>query len=235
MIDLSHVSLGLTPEFECSYLEQQSERLLVVYPLEQASAPLYEELMNKGFRRSGDQVYRPNCPQCQACQSLRIKVNDFKPTTSQRRIINKNKDIEFKVSHQEKSQYFDLYSRYISQRHRTGSMYPPTIETMQSFSQCHWLDIIFIEGYLDGQLVSVAVCDLLSNSLSAVYTFFAPEFDKRSLGKLNILQQIEIAKQLEREFVYLGFQIDECTAMNYKQNYVPNERFINNQWIKVKK
>ncbi|NRA62703.1 MAG: arginyltransferase [Psychrobium sp.] len=235
MTKLSDIPLGITNEFACSYLADRQEQLVVVHPTQELSSELYRQLMAQGFRRSANQVYRPQCPTCKACQSLRIVIDDFKPSNSQKRIRNKNADLKINIASNTKPIYFELYSDYINARHKTGSMYPPTIDTMESFTKCSWLDIVFLETYLDDKLVSVAVCDLLDDALSAVYTFFDPSLDKRSLGSFNILQQVQLAKQLNRQYLYLGFQIDDCAAMNYKKNYRTNERFINFQWIIDKK
>jgi len=233
--DLQQLTLGLTQEAPCNYLNTELERLLVVHPNEQLTPPIYQQLMSRGFRRGGNDAYRPHCTLCQACQSIRIDVNDFCPSKSQKRIINKNKDLSFKWVTTPTDHYFELYSQYITQRHKNGSMYPPKEEALNTFTQCDWLPIYFLESYLNNKLISVAVCDKLENGLSAVYTFFSTDHNNRSLGRFNILKQIEQCRALEMKYLYLGFQIDECEAMNYKQQYLPNERYIDNQWIKFKK
>lgn len=235
MNDIYRLKLGLTGEFDCSYLTNRQEQLLVVHPQDQMTSDVYRQLLPRGFRRGGEDAYRPNCANCNACQSLRVVVDEFVPTKSQRRILAKNKDIELKFRQDPQPHYFDLYARYISHRHANGSMFPPKEDTLASFTNCTWLDRVFIEGYLDNKLISVAVCDSVTDALSAVYTFFEPSLDKRSLGQFNILQQVALAKRQGQKYLYLGYQIDDCDAMNYKKNYTPNERFIEEQWIKFKK
>jgi len=233
--DIQKLTLGLTPTSPCSYLSTESERLIVVFPNDQLSLPVYQQLMNQGFRRGGNDAYRPHCEDCQACQSIRINVNEFVPSKSQKRIINKGKDLTFKLVTSPSVDYFDLYSEYITQRHSTGTMFPPQQSALDTFTQCDWLNIYFLESYLDDELISVAICDELEDGLSAVYTFFSPNYEKRSLGRFNILNQIEFCKTLGLKYLYLGYQIDACNAMNYKKQYLPNERYISNQWIKYKK
>jgi len=236
MSDIYQLSLGLTGEFDCSYLPKRQEKLMVVHPPSQLNADIYQQLLAKGFRRSGNDAYRPHCATCSACHSIRVPVANFVASKSQRRIANKNKDIELRISNTpQQALYFELYSRYISERHASGSMYPPTQATLDSFTCCQWLTLCFIEGYLDNKLVSVAVCDVLHNALSAVYTFFDPDLDRRSLGQFNILEQVSLAQAQNKQYLYLGYQIDPCAAMNYKKNYTPNERFIEEQWIKFEK
>jgi len=75
--------------------------------------------------------------------------------------------------------------------------------------------------------MAVAVTDVVNSGLSAVYTYFDPEFDKRSLGTMAIIMQIEYAKKSNLDYVYLGYWIEECQKMNYKSFFKPQERFVN--------
>lgn len=78
--------------------------------------------------------------------------------------------------------------------------------------------------------MAVAVTDEVNNALSALYTFYAPELQSRSIGTFSILQQIELAKKMNKSYLYLGYQIDQCAKMNYKQKFIPNERFFADKW-----
>lgn len=235
MESIEQLTLGITKGGDCSYLPDETERLLVVYPKEQLSQPIYQQLMAQGFRRGGNDAYRPHCEYCNACQSIRVNAVEFTPSKSQKRVINKNKDLSFVWTKQPSTDYFALYSKYITHRHSSGSMFPPTRETLNTFTQCDWLTIYYLESYHHDKLISVAVCDVLGDGLSAVYTFFDPDFDNRSLGRFSIMRQVEQCRQLNLRYLYLGFQIDDCLAMNYKKQYLPNERYIDNRWIKYKK
>ncbi|TDF42110.1 arginyltransferase [Alteromonadaceae bacterium M269] len=225
------MKFGITQEFACSYLPENKERLLV-FAEDEPNEKVYEALMHAGFRRSGEQIYRPHCLNCQACQSIRIPVDIFKPSKSQKRIINKNKDLRIELSRQNKDAYYDIYQDYINQRHSDGSMYPATEEQYRGFLPGSWLEQYYMEFWLDDCLIGVAVTDELKDSLSALYTFFIPEFENRSLGTWAILKQIELAKDLQKQYLYLGYQIDECRKMNYKSKFKPNERFIDNTWYR---
>ena len=90
---------------------------------------------------------------------------------------------------------------------------------------------MFVEFFIDKQLAGLAVIDQLDNALSAVYTFFDPAFADYSLGTYAVLWQIELARQQQQAFVYLGFWIAECKKMAYKNQYKPMQLFIDNQWL----
>lgn len=191
----------------------------------------YPILIQNGFRRSGEQLYRPHCKSCSACESLRVLVDTFIPSKSQKRVLSKNKNISIRVLEGERDDYYPLYEKYISIAHKDGAMFPPTYEQYRGFIHCHWQSPLFIEGRIDGELIGVAVTDTVESGLSALYTFFDPSLHKQSLGTYFILQQIKLCQTLNKEYLYLGYQIDECTKMNYKSKFHPHERHRHDQWV----
>lgn len=229
------MKFGITTAFTCSYLPEQKERLLIFMSDTQPTMLEYNYLISAGFRRSGTQVYRPHCGSCNACESIRLPVNTFAPSKSQKRIIKRNQDLTIRISHNDKPEYYPLYESYINQRHTDGSMYPATLEQYQGFVLSPWNNALFIELHTNDELIGVAVTDKLVSSLSALYTFFKPEEHQRSLGNFAILQQIELAKSLNKPFLYLGYQIDTCQKMSYKQNFLPHERFFDDKWQLITK
>ncbi|MFT5839472.1 MAG: arginyl-tRNA--protein-N-Asp/Glu arginylyltransferase [Flavobacteriales bacterium] len=229
------MKFGITTPFTCSYLPEQDERLLVFMSDTDPTINEYDFLISAGFRRSGTQVYRPHCGSCNACESIRLPVSSFAASKSQKRIIKRNQDLKIGVSHVDKPEYYPLYESYINQRHSDGSMYPASLEQYQGFVLSPWNNALFIELYAKDELIGVAVTDNLASSLSALYTFFKPEELQRSLGTFAILQQIELAKSLNKPFLYLGYQIDTCQKMSYKQNFLPHERFFDDKWQLITK
>lgn len=224
--------VGITPAHTCSYLPEQYEQLIVLMDNQYRNEAGYETLLQAGFRRSGNDIYRPHCTQCSACHSLRIDPNEFKPSRNQRRIQNKNKHLTWQLSYIDQPAYYALYERYIHQRHADGSMYPPSYHQYQQFLLCHWLTPLFIELYEDDKLLAVAVTDMTTNSLSAMYTFYDPDFESYSLGTFAILLQLQLTRQMGKQYLYLGYQVDNCRKMNYKASYLPHERLKNKVWEK---
>ncbi len=109
-------------------------------------------------------------------------------------------------------------------------MYPPSQEQYQQFIRAPWGNPMFLELRLEGELIAVAVTDVTNHALSALYTFFSPELAKLSLGTLAILRQIELARELNKQYLYLGYQIDQCEKMRYKASFTPNEKYIQGVW-----
>lgn len=232
------VQFGITKENPCGYLDDRDERLLVAVCDEQTpmNSNLYQHLLKHGFRRSHNQVYRPYCVGCQACQSLRVLALEFQFSRNQKRTANKNRDLQRQWFTQPQKDYRELFNRFITLRHKDGGMYPPDPDGFEQWCHSDWLETRWYEWRdQDGQLLMVSVVDVVEDGLSAMYTFFEPDQAQRSLGTYSILQLIEECQQLNKEFLYLGYQIDECQKMNYKARFTPNERLIGNQWKKTVK
>ena len=235
----SNFQLGITKTFPCNYLPEREERLLIAVDERLQNNKSYSWLMTQGFRRSGEQSYRPHCPDCNACQSLRILVNDFVPSKSQKRSLKRNQHFIIRQSTELKDSYYPLFENYINTFHQDGSMYPATFEQFKSFLSCTLTQQTFIETWheIDGQeqLICVAVTDVLTNALSAVYTFYHPDYKANGLGVFSILTQHSVTKTLSLPYLYLGYQIDDCQKMNYKNRYFPHERFVDGDWLRVDK
>lgn len=226
-----HLHLYLTTETPCSYFTNRNSRNLVPDPEVQLNMPIFSQLIQHGFRRSGKYSYRPHCNDCQACIACRIPVHEFIANRSQQRCIKKNRDLQLTVITADfTEEYFDLYQRYLDSRHGDGSMANPSKSDFRQFLFCDWSDTRFLEFRLHGKLIAVAVTDFVSDGLSAVYSFFDPELNQRSLGTLCILQQIEHARKLQLNYVYLGYWIENHSKMHYKINFSPLQLYLHEQW-----
>lgn len=230
---MNFYKFGLSKEFDCSYLPTQKERLLVYIDDEPMSAEQYAAFQNEGFRRSQDIVYRPHCNDCNQCQSIRLEVNKFKPSKSQKRISNKCRKFTVSVVSSVSPDYYELFEQYINQRHNDGVMYPAEPNQLASFAHCEWMSPLFIEIRDGSKLIAVGISDPSSISLSAVYSFFDPSYEQYSLGTFLVLKQIEIAQQSNRTYLYLGYFISDCKKMNYKTNFKPYQIRKKDLWYEV--
>jgi len=225
-----------TPAHPCPYLEQKEAKTLFLNPELQPSEHIYGWLIDKGFRRSGDHIYRPHCDDCSACVSLRVKSANFIANKQQRRCFKKGKRFITKVHRAEFDvQHYQLFENYINTRHSDGDMYPTSEKQYKDFILCEWLNCQFLDFYdpTNSKLIACCVFDQLDNGLSAVYTFFDPDYSKYSLGRLAVLTLIENSKQMSLDYVYLGYWIKGCQKMSYKGEYRPVECFINDRWISL--
>lgn len=222
----------VTPAHDCSYLAERQATTLFLDPSERVSAQTYQILSQNGFRRSGKYLYRPHCGACQACMATRVPVAKFAPRRSQRRIARANADLSIAIEPAEYSQpHYELYARYVAGRHQEGEMFPPSVEQYQTFLLDSWSDTLFVCSYLDDQLVAVAVTDRQPDGLSAIYTYFEPTLPRRSLGVHSILQQIQLCRDWQLRYLYLGYWIRDSAKMAYKTDYRPIEILTDNRWL----
>jgi arginine-tRNA-protein transferase len=226
---------GVTQPFQCNYLENKEETLLVAVDDRLHNNEKYSWLMANGFRRSSNQIYRPYCENCTACKSLRVISSGFIPSKSQKRLIKKNQNFKIRISETPSDSYYDLYENYINTIHQDGSMFPATKEQYATFTESTVTKQIFIETWDSDLLISIAVTDVLNDALSAVYTFYHPDYKNKGLGVFSILNQINLSVEFGKRYLYLGYQIDECQKMNYKNKYFPYQELINNSWITTNK
>lgn len=220
-----------TPDHECNYLPEQEASTVFVDPSASLNGIVYSQLALIGFRRSGRYIYRPRCKACSACIPIRIVAEDFRPNRSQKRNLKTNRDLTIHISNSEFSEeHYELYERYLASRHRNGGMDDTTPEKYKSFLTCDWIDTRFIEFRLEKKLVAVAVTDFMQDGLSALYTFFDPDLNQRGLGTFAILWQIEAVKRFNKQWLYLGYWIEESSKMSYKTRFKPYEIYTNGFW-----
>lgn len=215
----------------CSYLPGEIAVTQFVDPSLAMSMPLYSELVDMGFRRSGEHVYRPRCRQCDSCIPARIPVDAFAPSRQQRRVWRHNEDLVMSVAAARDSEsHFALYRRYMAARHAGGGMDVADPDQYQAFLFSPWSATECIEFRAADRLVAVAIVDRLQQGWSAVYTYYDPDEGRRSLGTFAILWQIEQCRRLGLSWLYLGYWIPECSKMSYKVRFRPLELFRQGQW-----
>ncbi|KEI71753.1 arginyltransferase [Endozoicomonas elysicola] len=224
-----------TQPHECSYLPEEQATTLFMDPEILLDQQLCSDLAELGFRRSGQHIYRPHCSHCKACIPARIPVKLFMMRRTQRKTWNRNLSLMVdRVPASYQDEHYQLYERYINQCHQDGDMYPASVEQYSPFLVESPPFTSFYEFRLKGQLLAVSVVDHLKTSLSAIYTFYDPDFSQRSLGKYCILWLIQEAKKLGLPYLQLGYWIRNCQKMNYKIEYRPVELYISQEWRQLK-
>jgi len=225
------LALYLSAPHACSYLQDRQSSTLFTDPEQAMDMPSYTQLLHHGFRRSGRMVYAPRCEDCSQCLSVRIPVDAFVPRRRHRRVLQINHDIRVREARAAfDPRHYALYRRYTAARHGDGDMADASPADYLAFLHADWCETRFLEFLLGDRLVAVAVTDLPLDGLSAVYTFFDPEFPERSLGTYAILSQITRARALGLPYLYLGYWIRDSRKMAYKARFRPLELWHQAQW-----
>jgi len=226
-----HIKIYLSAPHECPYIPSETASSLIIDPNLTIDRETLTFFTVNGFRRSGDVIYRPHCSRCNACVSVRIPVDDYRPNRSQKRTARRNRDLRVQTAPARyDDDHFDLYMRYQRSRHPDSEMCDPDPEQYRRFLVNDRHETLFYEMYEHDELAAVAVCDRLNDGLSAIYTFFAPEQAHRGLGTFAIVHQIAEARKLRLPYVYLGYWIAECQKMSYKTRFKPIQGLVNGSW-----
>jgi arginyl-tRNA--protein-N-Asp/Glu arginylyltransferase len=217
----------LAPAGPCGYLPQETWRLEYEF-FSELSAAEYLKRMENGWRRFGVSVFRPQCPACNACRSLRVLVDRFQPNRSQRRVRKANeKTIRLQIGSPSVTRAkLELYDRYHAFQAETKGW--PWHEPKDVTSYTH----SFVENpfpteewcyYFGDRLVGAGYVDLLPGAWSAIYFFYDPQERRRSLGTWNVLNVIDRSRQAKIPYVYLGYYVEGCPSMEYKACFTPNQ------------
>ncbi|MEO5333909.1 MAG: arginyltransferase [Magnetococcus sp. YQC-5] len=221
----------LSASHPCGYLPDLMGATLYVNPELPMDETHYQYLLSIGFRRSGTLVYRPWCAGCAACIPVRVPVDHFRMTRSFRRVLKHNQDLTVHIEEPAfTEERFNLYERYLNSRHGEGPMAHPKPEEFAEFLHNNWGRVHFVDFRLQGRLLMTAVVDQLPNALSAVYTFFDPAEQGRSLGSQAILWEIAKAREMGKSWLYLGYWIANAPKMQYKARFQPLEAYIMREW-----
>ena len=233
----------LTAPSPCPYLPGRQERKVFTHLVGDKAGELNDLLTHGGFRRSQSIAYRPACDQCHACVSVRVIANEFRPSRNFRKVLARNADLVSESrSAVPTSEQYSIFRAYLDQRHRLGGMADMTVLDYAMMVEDSHVETRLIEyrrrpadgleAKTPGDLIAVALTDILGDGLSMVYSFFEPAEESRSLGTFMILDHIARARRMGLPYVYLGYWIDGSRKMNYKSRFLPQQRLAPSGWLR---
>jgi len=237
----------MTAPNACGYLPDKTERKVFTHLVGRRAAALNDLLTQSGFRRSQTIAYRPACDLCNACVSIRVPVDDFRPSRNMRRVLEANADlIGTMIPNSATSEHYSLFRSYLGDRHAEGGMMEMSVLDFTLMVEDSHVDTTlieyrrrgpdsFINGRGTGPLLATALSDVMADGLSMVYSFFDPDFSDRSIGTFMILDHIERTRKMGLPYLYLGYWIEGSPKMTYKARFLPQERLGFEGWVRVEK
>ena len=222
MSERREIKLTVLPPHPCPYLPGRAARFRGFLSGRMAGE-MFHGLLDAGFRRSGRLVYRPDCVGCRECRAMRISVERFAMSKSQRRVWRRNGDLVVTAAKaQASAEKFALYQRYVREWH--GKEEDATAEAFVSFlyeSPVETMEMEYRDG--SGRLLAVGICDRSWDALSSVYFYFDPAAARRGLGTFGVLWEMAYARREKIGWYYLGYWVANCGAMKYKSGFGPHE------------
>ena len=211
-------------EDKCAYLDD-SKQTTHYKIIQNCSSEYCELLIERGWRRFGSMFFRPVCQECTKCESLKIDTKDFTYSKSQRRIKRKNSETKMHIRKPKvTAEHLELFEKYhLHMKDKRDWVHSQTDAKhyYASFVHGHGDFGYEILYFIENKLVGIDLVDILPNGISSIYFYYDPDYEHHSLGTYSMLQQIQIAKDNNLDWIYMGYYVKECQSLAYKSRYTP--------------
>jgi len=217
----------------CPYLDGRVARLPLRIPARPLTRPELSQRLGAGDRRQGIFLYHTSCPGCRACEPIRIPVARFVPGRTHRRTLARG-DGALRVEVGPTvvdDQRIELYNRHKVMRGLGSGRAPIDADGYREFLVLSSCETFELRYYLGAELAGVAIVDRAEDSLSAVYCYYDPSYERLGLGTYSILKQLELARRWRLDYLYLGLYISGSEHMRYKARFLPHERLLDGEWV----
>lgn len=236
-LPLQQLQFYVTTPYTCGYIAKNKAQSLIATPYSSVDSEVYSALIKQGFRRSGKFAYRPHCENCIKCVPVRLVLDQFAPTRSQKRAYKQHADLTASILplafHQS---HFELYVEYQALRHAEDT--PEKNEDAKSEEQQYReficqsnVESIMVEfKNAQDQVKIISIIDVIADGSSAVYTFYDATEPKASYGTYGIMWLADWTKALNLPYLYLGYWIQESQKMAYKEKFTVQEKLLDGEW-----
>lgn len=208
----------------CSYLPDRDQKTYYKM-IDECDAQVCLALIQRGYRRFGKMYFRPICSDCTECQSIKTDVDNYEFSKSARRVLKKASHLKSYIQKPSLTkEHLKIFKKYhLHMNERKGWEYTETTPEnyYHSFVTGHE-DFGYEVLYFDEDiLVAVDLIDILEDGISSIYFYYDPDYSHLSLGKFSLYKQIKFAKSLNKEWIYLGYYVEDCPSLSYKAEYKP--------------
>ncbi len=237
-LPLEKLQFYVTTAYPCGYIKQHRAQSLIAAPHHLVDNDVYSSLISQGFRRSGKFTYRPHCEQCHQCIPVRLVLDAFRPTRSQKRAYKQHSNLTASILPLNfYARHFALYTQYQTLRHRVEENIQQETETNEEEQYKEFLCQTNVDSTMiefkdaQGQVKIVSVIDTVKDGNSAVYTFYDATDSKASYGTYAIMWLADWTAKLKLPYLYLGYWIGESPKMAYKEKFNAQEKLVNGEWV----
>lgn len=223
-------------DFPCAYFHDGRIARIEYQIIDSEATCCFHKYLALGYRRLGRTLYRNLCEHCSDCIPIRVPVDSFQPSKSQRRTLRANEDIALTVRPPAEltPDRVALFRTYLATKHPDPEREPIEDEEFQlriiHYGYAYSLEMNY---YLHDLLAGVGIVDVGVDAVSANYFYYDTGLLSRRLGIYSILQEIQLAQALGKRYYYLGFLIRENQKMAYKSDFKPHELLIDGVWQPV--
>ncbi len=205
----------------------------LLYPTRKLTGSELDDQLAQGRRRSGSYLYFTECPTCNSCEPTRVELARFQLSRSMKRVLKEgDRALQTYIAIPSADlNRLEVFNRHRMQRDLAASREAYSSEDFRSFlvdTCCETREISF---WHDDRLIGCSIVDFGVESMSAVYSFFDPEYSRFSLGTYAILKQFALAREINKKYLYLGMYVEDNQHLRYKGRFAPQERFIGGKWI----
>ena len=215
----------------CGFFEEKTSTIQYFFS-KKMEGDAFDFVLELGFRKFGIFFFRYLCPGCGMCNSIRVNVGEFILSSSQKRVLRKNRDLVFSTSVLSyKDEYYALYRKHHESRFGKGK-----IADMDEFHESFCISpakSYVTEIRLEEKLIGAGFADEGDLSLSSSYFVFDPEFQKRSIGTYSMIKEIQLAHSMGKRYYYPGYCIKGKKFSDYKSHFRPHQIYLmpENRWI----
>jgi len=224
---------SLQESFPCAYFGDGRISSMEYLFANATCANSFHEFLAQGYRRLGSIFYRNVCNKCTDCKPLRLEIDRFSPSRSQRQTLRHNLDIRLEILSPAviTIDKIDLYQRYLDSKHSgKGEKEIRDYETVLSNIHYGYAHTLEMDYYYGDKLIGVGVVDEAEDSLSSNYFYYDTDYLDSRLGVFSILEEIFLARVMKKKYYYLGFYLEKTAKMSYKKFFRPNQIFEKGQW-----
>ena len=216
----------------CPYLEGEVARMPLRVPGTRVDRIETDRRLALGQRRAGEFLYDTQCPGCQQCVPIRLPVDEFEFSRNQRRILRRGDRWLRQTSGPLVADQVrvDLFNKHRIERGLNREREEVDLEDFRWGLVRSCLESFELSYWKGAELIANSICDRGDQALSAVYTYYDPDFSSWSLGTYSILKQIEWCQRESIRWLYLGYFVKSCRPMNYKTRFRPHEMYVGGNW-----